>query len=180
MSKYSKAVKGMKRNYTYTLKQFCDAFDFHPQTVRSWIKEYQLPTVQNRPLLIFSEVLREHLSKEIAKRKFNLELQEFNCFSCSKPQLPFQNKVHFEDDGKMVNLRAVCKVCKTMMRKPQSKQKLAEATPFFKKISLEELNILWRTNSKQKTHLSKNLTSHSNEPTKNSHLQQQLTLLQGS
>ncbi len=177
MSKYSKAIKGMRKNYTYTLKQFCNDFNFHPQTIRGWIKEYQLPTVQNRPVLIFSEVLREHLSKELTKRQFTLKLQEFNCFSCKKPQHPFQNKVHFEDAGKMVNLRAVCKVCKTMMRKPQSKQKLDEATPFFKKISLEELNILWRINNKQKTHLSENLTSHSNEPAKDTHLQEQSSFL---
>jgi hypothetical protein len=173
MSKYSKAIKGMKKDYTYSLKQLHDKFGFHPQTVRGWIKEHQLPIIQSRPLWIFSEVLRDHLSKELKKRRFTLELQQFNCLSCKRPQLPLQNKVYFEEVGEMVNLRGICKECTTMMFKPQSKEKLKQITPLFKKISLQELNILWGTNSKQETHLSKNLTSHSNEPTTNSHLQQQ-------
>jgi hypothetical protein len=180
MSKYSVAIRRARKNYPYTGQQFCDEFGFHIQTLRGWVKDFNLPVIQKRPLVIFSEVLREHLSKQLKARKIELKLKEFYCLSCNQAQIPLKSKVHIEDLGKSIALRAICITCKGDIRKKESKQNLGVIAPMFKMISLEELNILGRANSKQKTHLSKISTSHSNEPTKDSHLQQQLTLLQGS
>lgn len=176
MSRYSKAIKRLLWNYTYDLKQLHKDFGFHPQTVRGWIKEFNLPVIQEHPILIFSEVIREHLSKQEKERKLTLELHQFFCPSCKCANTPFENKVHFEDVGKWLVLRGYCSSCKGLMRKPQSKQKLATAMPMFKRITLEELNILGRAISNEKTHLEENTTSTPNEPTTNSHLQKQTDL----
>lgn len=177
MSKYSKAIKGIRRNYTYDLKQLHKDFGFHPQTVRGWIKEFNLPVIQLKPLLIFSEVVREHLSKQEKARKIVLKESQLLCLSCKSSSIPLENKVYFEDLGKTIALRGFCGICKGNIRLVQSKQKLATVTPMFKKITLEELNILGRTISNEKTHLGKNLTSTPNEPCTDSHLLQQDKLL---
>jgi len=177
MSKYSKAIKKLRKDTTYNLKQLKSECNFHPRTVSAWVKEFNLTIIQERPLLIFSEVLRDHLSKQLKARKFKLTEQQFPCLVCKKPSLPLQNKVYFEYLGKTVVLRAVCSDCKRMMRKPQAQKKLRIIKPFFKKITLEELHILGRTNSNEKTHLKKNLTSPSNEPCTDSHLLKQKSFL---
>lgn len=166
----------MRKNYTYNLKELHKDFGFHPQTVRGWIKEFNLPVIQAQPILIFSEVVREHLSRQEKARKIERKANQLPCLSCKSANKPLDNKVYFEDLGKTIALWGFCGNCKGKVRLVQSKQKLAATTPMFKKITLEELNILGRAISNEKAHLEENATSTPNEPTTDSHLQKQTNL----
>lgn len=177
MSKQGNAINRLKKNYTYTVQQLQEDFGFHPQTIRKWVKDNSLPVIQQRPMLIFSEVLRNYFIQQRKEKKAVLEHQQMYCLPCRQPRLPLESKVHYEDGKNVMTMRGVCPECNTLMLKKQSKEKALKIQPLLKTISLRDLHILQRANSNEETHLSKNLTSHSNEPANNTHLQKQIALL---
>jgi hypothetical protein len=179
MSKYSLLVRRLRKNYTYSAEQLQDDFAIHTQTLRSWVKDKATPlkTLGTRPLLVFSEDLREWLSQKDKARKVVLELTQFHCMACKAAKTPLENKAAFVPSGKLVRVKGICPTCYTFMNKVQAKHKLDIATPLLERVSLEDLHILGRTKYSEKAHLGKIATSTPSEPLLETHLYKPIMLI---
>lgn len=153
MTRYSKMVQTLRKNYTYTLDQLHKAFDLHPQTVRGWIKRSQnsLKCIQRNPTFVFSEELRGFLKRENQNRKTILEPTHMFCMSCKKGKHPLDNQVYFQFKGKAVSLKAICPGCHVLMNKQTSSRTLNQIMPLYQKVTREALDILRINNKLEET-----------------------------
>lgn len=149
MTRYSKMIQTLRKNYTYTLDQLHKVFDLHPQTIRGWIKRSQnsLKCIQRNPTFVFSEDLRIFLRQERQKRKTILEPTQMFCMSCKKGKHPLDNQVYFQFRGKAVSLKAICPECRALMNRHTSSKTLNQIMPLYQKATREALDIL-RINNK--------------------------------
>lgn len=172
MSRYSKTAARLKKNYSYTTERLEKDFGFHPQTVRRWAKDKKdpLPTIQQKPLLIFSEDLRAWLKKKDSDRKTSLALKECFCMACHAAKEPLEDKVYLDASSKKVWIKAICPTCGTIMNKKLSCRNAALVEQFLLTVTLAELHILGRTISHEKAHLKVTGKSTSSEPVSNTHL----------
>lgn len=179
MSKYSKMVKTLRKNYTYSAQDLQAGFAIHPQTLRGWVKHgtYPLAAISYRPLLIFSEDLRQWLKERDAERKTQLKLNEMYCLSCKISTPPLAHTVAFIDKGITTQLAGYCPQCCRQMRKTTNSEKLANIRPMLKAVSLEDLHILGRTTFHQKTHMSASSKTCSHESSKVATPKDQLMLI---
>ena len=180
MSRYSKTAMRLKKNYSYTTGRLERDFGFHPQTVRRWAKDKEtpLPTIQQKPLLIFSEDLRTWLKKKDSDRKTSLTLKEFYCMACHNAKEPLEDKIYMHVSPKKAWLKGICPTCGNIMNKKLSLKKAQLVEQFLLTITLEELHILGRTTSNEKAHLKTTGKSTSSEPVKNAHLYKQKNLFE--
>lgn len=180
MSRYSKTVGRLKKNYSYTTARLEKDFGFHPQTVRRWVKDKKapLPTIQQKPLLIFSEDLRAWLKKKDSDRKTSLELKEFLCMACHTAKEPLEDMVYLHVLPNKALMKGNCPTCGTIMNKKLSCKNAALIEQFLLTVTLAELHILGRTIPSKKAHLKSNGKSTSSEPVKNAHLFKQKNLFE--
>lgn len=148
MSKRSKIIRNLKKNYTYTLDQLQKDFETHPQTVRGWINRpgNPLKCIHKKPTLIFSEDFRDFLKHENQRRKINLEPTQMFCMGCRKGRHPLGSRVHFKFNGNAVSLKGICSECHVVMNKQTSSKTLNQIMPLYQKATIEELDILRNTN----------------------------------
>lgn len=172
MSRYSKTAVRLKKNYSYTTERLEKEYGFHPQTVRRWVKDKEtpLPTIQQKPLLIFSEDLRAWLKKKDSDRKTSLELKEFYCMACHTAKEPLEDKVYLHVLSNKALMKGNCPTCRTIMNKKLSCKDAALVEQFLLTVTLAELHILGRTNTNEKAHLKATRKSTSSEPVSDTHL----------
>jgi hypothetical protein len=148
MSKRSKIIRNLKKNYTYTLDQLQKDFETHPQTIRGWINRLENPLkcIHKKPTLVFSEDFRNFLRQESQRRKIILEPTQMLCMSCRKGKHPLGNQVHFKFNGNAVSLKGICPECRTIMNKQTSSKTLNQIMPLYQKVTIVELDILRNAN----------------------------------
>ena len=179
MSRYSKLIKNLRKNYSYTTARLQKDFGLHPQTVRGWVnnKKNPLPCIQKRPLLIFSEDLRAWLRQIAQDRKTKLEVKQCYCTACRKAKYPLEDKVYLDICKTKALMKGVCPTCGNPMNKGISIQKLELMHQYFTIITVADLHILGRATSNEKTHLGTTAKSTPSEPVNNTHLFQPISLL---
>lgn len=148
MSKRSKVIRNLRKNYTYTLDQLHKTFEIHSQTARGWIKRSinPLKCIYKKPTLIYSEDLRSFLKLENQRRKTTLEPSQMFCLGCRKGRHPLGGRVHYKFNGKAVSLKGICSECHAVMNKQTSSRTLNQIMPLYQKATIEELDILRNTN----------------------------------
>mgnify|MGYP005686776667 CR=1 FL=1 len=176
MSRDSLMVKRLKKNYTYSAKQLHEAFGVHSRTLSGWQCK-GLILIKNRPLIVFSEDLREFLRQKVAQRKTKLQFTEFYCMSCKVAKQSCKGKVHIQPLNNILQVKAVCPDCGVFLNRRHNKKKYEDITPLMRAISLEDLHILQRTIRSEKTHLNEATNNTSSEPSTDCHLHKQENLI---
>jgi|GEM_PF-2989610 len=173
MSRDTLMIKRLKKDYTYTAEQLYQVFGVHSRTLSGWHKNNGLNLVKNRPLMVFSEELRVFLSHKVKQRKTKLALTEFYCMSCKCAKQGHEGKVHIEDLGHMLQVKAICPTCGSILNRRHNKEKYQTVTPLVRAITLADLHIVQRTIKSEKTHLDESTNNTPSEPSTDTHLLQQ-------
>jgi hypothetical protein len=108
----------IKQAKTYEVKDICNLFALHKNTVLTWVKDGLTPLDKSRPMLIYGESLKAFLNEKQAKRKQHCRFNQLFCFKCQKPQEPMEKlaDLHIITD-KIARLKALCGVCLTPMNR---------------------------------------------------------------
>lgn len=176
MSRDTLMIKRLKKNYTYSAEQLYKAFGVHSRTLSTWHK-VGLPLVKNRPLMVFSEDLREFFRQKVRAKRTKLKLTEFYCMSCKGARQAHEGEVHIETLVSVLQMKAICPDCGSIMNRRYSKKKYGEVIPLMQTITLIDLHILGRTIRSEKAHLNEATNLTSSEPCTDSHLQKQENLI---
>ncbi|MCK5295365.1 MAG: hypothetical protein KAJ75_00615 [Alphaproteobacteria bacterium] len=133
----------------------------HVQTVRSWIKNGLNTIDSKQPLLVFGYELKEFLGKLNNSKKISTKFDEFYCFSCKCPEIPYQRKIYIEKNGSYIKAKGIC----TKSKKPTNKSyKLTDYQELKKTFNLvDELELYDSTNTPLKTHILDHDKNASNE-----------------
>jgi excisionase family DNA binding protein len=109
--------KGIKSHRNYTLEEVARALGVARGTVRRWTKKGLPFVTEKRPRLIRGDDLLDFLAKmKVPKRP--CQLHECYCFKCRAPREPALRMAEIICDRPTSgNLRALCPVCETWMRK---------------------------------------------------------------
>lgn len=107
----------VKLHRAYTVDEAARALSVSRGTVRRWIA-IGLPAIQDqRPHLILGRALIQFLADQAPKRQRML-LNECYCLACRTPREPAFGEIeYFPVSVASGNLRALCPVCATVMRK---------------------------------------------------------------
>lgn len=102
----------IKKNLTYSILEAAEELDKSTATIRNWIKQGLPIQKDKRPYLIFGSELRDFIIRKRKARRFTLQDDELNCFSCKTGRLPLNNAVvYFPHTVKTGRLSGVCSVC---------------------------------------------------------------------
>jgi len=106
------ALRGIKKNLTYSILEAAEELDKSTATIRSWIKQGLPVQKDQRPYLIFGSDLRDFIISKRKARQFTLQDGELNCFSCKAGCQPLNGSVvYFPHTTKTGRLSGVCSVC---------------------------------------------------------------------
>lgn len=176
MSRDTLMIKRLKKNYTYSAEQLYGAFGVHSRTLSTWHKA-GLMLVKNRPLMVFSEDLREFLRQKVQAKRTKLKLTEFYCMSCKRARQAHEGKVHIEPLKNVLQVKAICPDCASIMNRRHSKKKYEEMAFLMRTITLTGLHMLCPAIRSEKAHLEEGTNLTPSEPSNDTHLYQQNTML---
>ena len=141
--------------HVYDIDNICAVFSdlgLHPQTVRKWITQNGLKTIdQGKPTLIYGHDLIVFLKAQNSKGKCRLDFNQFFCMKCQDGGHLFQSKIVIEQKALILKGHAVCRTCKSRMFRSYSLNDIAELKSTFKLVGVSELYDC--TDTTAKTHI---------------------------
>ncbi|MCP4394607.1 MAG: hypothetical protein GY804_10125 [Alphaproteobacteria bacterium] len=133
----------------------------HAQTVRKWLKNGLQAIDSKKPLLIYGYNLKEYLGKLNDGRKIDTMFDEFYCFSCKLPEIPYKRNVCIEQNGSYIKAKGICPNTKKEIRK---NYKLTDFQKLKKAFNLtDELELYDSADPSLKTHIQHHNKNCSNE-----------------
>ncbi|MBL0320176.1 MAG: hypothetical protein IPP74_12945 [Alphaproteobacteria bacterium] len=128
--------------YSYDLDEICQLYSdhrLHKQTVRRWIKE-GLPTIdKHTPGLVYGSQLKKFLGKQNQMNKCSTAYEQFYCFKCRDARNPYKKQVQLEFRNLSLQLKAVCRDCKSPMNKGYKLDDLQKLKSLFYVVDVLEL-----------------------------------------
>lgn len=120
----------VKIHRNYTVEKIAKLFGIHKNTVRHWVKEEGLATIDDkRPMLILGPVLMAFLQARRVKNKRTCKPGELYCVRCRAPRLPAGNMADYTPvTEKFGNLVAICPDCNAIMNRRVSMARIGEFT----------------------------------------------------
>ena len=124
--KYNYRLVKIHRNYT--VGDVAELCGIHKNTVRRWINNEGLGTIDNkRPALIHGLVLREFIKHHRVKNKHPCKQGEMYCVRCHTPKIPAENMVEcISITEKLGNLIAMCPDCGSIINRRINMAKIRE------------------------------------------------------
>lgn len=123
----------VKIHRSYTVEELAKLFDCHDNTIRRWIKDGGLPTIDAmRPTLINGQELRDFLTAARRHRRTPCGPGRFFCFGCKVPRAPAGGMVDFVLSANSLSagqFQALCPVCERLMQRRGTREKAALAMP---------------------------------------------------
>ena len=126
MTKRRPNARWLKKNRSYEIKELARKVGVHPNTVRRWIKDDGLPTIDDRrPILIKGEAAQAFFDERKQSRKCVLKPGEIYCVCCRKPKRPAEDMADYLALGsKHGNLQGICPDCGNLIYRSVSLAKL--------------------------------------------------------
>jgi hypothetical protein len=116
-----------KTHRNYSVEDVSRLFNFHKNTVRSWLKQGLETIDSQRPILIRGEELRRFLTERRARSRQTCGPGRIYCLPCRAPKVPAGNIaeciVARETNG---TLQGICPDCNRMIYRRINPQKLNE------------------------------------------------------
>lgn len=123
----------VKLHRSYTVEEVAERLSVHENTVRRWVKDGGLPTVDDgRPTLIAGGELREFLVRGRSAKRRPCGPGRFYCLRCREPQRPAEGMVDFVPSPNSTSsgqLQALCPSCDGLMQRRASRERAAAAMP---------------------------------------------------
>lgn len=117
-----------KIHRSYTIREVCDLFEVHPNTVRHWLARGLSTIDSRRPTLVRGRDLRDFLQAQRRRRKRPCADNEIFCVACQMPKIPAEEMADFEPAtsgaGRLVGL---CPTCGNLMYRRINTKGLARA-----------------------------------------------------
>ena len=146
----------------YTIDDIASELKIHPQTVRKWIKKYDLKAIDTRqPILIRGYDLIEFLKAQNDKGKFPTEFDEMHCFCCHNTRNIYQKKIGIEHKNKVLKVFSHCRTCKSIMFKNYKFSDFSKLKRIFHVVEVSELYDYEKPTCK--THISNHIHFNSSE-----------------
>ena len=103
----------IKIHHSYTIEEAARTLGAHKNTIRSWIRNKQLPLVcHRRPYLIHGRELRDFLLAQKARRRTRCGSGQIYCLSCRSPKNPDGAIAEYRPLTRATgNLRGLCPDC---------------------------------------------------------------------
>ena len=135
-------LRRIRTTETYTLQKIADDLGNCIGTVRRWRRE-GLPSIdENKPTLIYGEVLKNWLKERWAARKHKCLTNEFFCLKCRSPRTARTGSVSIRHrNTKTLTIMALCGTCGTRMNKSGSLARLAEIQATFETLMPDKQHI---------------------------------------
>ncbi len=121
-----------KQLRTYDVEDVASLYGIHRNTVRRWIVDQGLPTIDGRrPLLIHGSALRRFLENRRAAARRPTSPGLIYCLKCREPRPPAAGMADFipGEGGKAGDLRALCATCGTLMHRRTRFEAVAAVLP---------------------------------------------------
>lgn len=142
MAKRIYPLNVIKYWYVYDLDEICKLYApyrLHRQTVRRWIKE-GLPTIDERkPTLIYGNHLKAFLGKHNKAHKCHTAFEQFFCMKCRDARCPYKKQIQLDLRNKCLQVKALCKECKSLMNKGYKLDDLQKLKSIFYVVDVLEL-----------------------------------------
>ena len=122
----------VKLHRTYDAQGVAELYGVHRNTVRNWIIDQGLPTIDDRrPLLIHGAALRAFLEARRAAARRPTRPGLMYCLKCREARSPAHGMADFipAEGGGPGDLRALCATCGTLMHRRTRADALAVVLP---------------------------------------------------
>ncbi len=118
----------VKIHSNYTVEEIARLFGIHKSTVRHWVKDEGLVTIDDkRPMLIIGNVLKAFLQARRVKNKQTCKPGQLYCVCCRAPKSPAGNMADYSPiTEKFGNLSAICPDCNSIMNRNISMARIGE------------------------------------------------------
>lgn len=152
----------LKYWWSYDLEEISTIMGVHVQTVRAWIKDEGLRTIDNtQPLLVYGLHLIQFIKKQNDKGKCKTLFDQIYCMSCKDARPAFQNNIAIEPRPSGLCAKAVCRTCKSKMNKTY---KLIDFQKLKRTFNVVDVSKLYDCeHSTDKTHIHNNIKSNQSE-----------------
>jgi Helix-turn-helix domain len=119
----------LKIHRNYTMKEAASLLGIHKNTLREW-RKVGLPSIDDkRPIVILGRELLSFIQARRSGRKRPCLPGQIYCMRCRSPKFPGAGMVEYRPlNERVVNVRAICPDCNSMMHRCVSVAKIGEFT----------------------------------------------------